>query len=145
MSWSSIHAAVASEASADHTRSGVLSSAAARGTAMPRTIPEAIDEAAARREIAPTGRLRVGVVFAPAASPFFVIRKDDGAPEGVTVDLGAALAAELRLPVEFFVVPNSGELTDATEAGAVDLTFMPVDEQRKRRVEFGPAYFLAES
>jgi polar amino acid transport system substrate-binding protein len=104
-----------------------------------------IDEAAARREIAPTGRLRVGVVFAPAASPFFVILKSDGRPDGVTVDLGEALAAQLQVPVEFLVVPNSGELTDATETGAIDVTFMPVDEQRRKRVDFGPAYFLAES
>jgi polar amino acid transport system substrate-binding protein len=104
-----------------------------------------IDETLARQEIAPTGRLRVGVVFAPAASPFFVVLSDDGAPRGVTVDLGEALAAQLQVPVEFRGAPNSGELTDATETGAVDVSFMPIDAQRKTRVDFGPAYFLAES
>jgi polar amino acid transport system substrate-binding protein len=107
--------------------------------------PRTIDATAARRELAPTGRLRVGVVFAPAASPFFVVKSADGAPEGVTVDLGEALAARLELPLELFVFPNSGEVTDAAASGAIDVAFMPVDEQRKQRVDFGPAYFLAES
>jgi polar amino acid transport system substrate-binding protein len=112
---------------------------------MTRASSSTIDESAARREIAPIGRLRVGVVFAPAASPFFVMLRGDDTPEGVTVDLGIALAAQLQLPIDFLVVPNSGELTDAVEAGAVDVAFMPIDEQRKQRVDFGPAYFLAES
>jgi polar amino acid transport system substrate-binding protein len=43
------------------------------------------------------------------------------------------------------VAPNSGLVTDATESGAIDVAFMPVDEERKKRVDFGPAYFLIES
>ena len=112
---------------------------------MSHVTPGTLDETLTRQQIAPTGRLRVGVVFAPAASPFFVIVNSDGAPKGVTVDLGEALAAQLQLPIEFRVAPNSGELTYATEAGVVDVAFMPIDEQRKKRVDFGPAYFLAES
>jgi polar amino acid transport system substrate-binding protein len=40
---------------------------------------------------------------------------------------------------------NSGLVTDATESGAIDVGFMPVDEERKKRVDFGPAYFMIES
>jgi len=36
-------------------------------------------------------------------------------------------------------------VTDATESGAIDVAFMPVDEERKKRVDFGPAYFIIES
>src|SRR5260370_7768848 len=43
------------------------------------------------------------------------------------------------------VAPNSGLVTDATESGAIDVAFMPVDEERKKRVDFGPAYFIIES
>jgi polar amino acid transport system substrate-binding protein len=43
------------------------------------------------------------------------------------------------------VAANSGLITDATEFGAIDVSFMPVDEERKKRVDFGPAYFLIES
>ena len=43
------------------------------------------------------------------------------------------------------VASNSGLVTDATESGAIDVAFMPVDEERKKRVDFGPAYFIIES
>ncbi len=97
------------------------------------------------KELASSGKLRVGVVVAPAMSAFFVTRNAAGQPRGVTVDLGAALAERLGVPVEFVVAPNSGEVTDAISTGAIDVTFMPVDEERKKRVEFGPAYFVVES
>ncbi|HEY2137952.1 MAG TPA: transporter substrate-binding domain-containing protein [Xanthobacteraceae bacterium] len=97
------------------------------------------------KELASTGKLRVGVVASPAMSAFFVTRDAAGAPHGVTVDLGIALAQRLGVPVEFLVAPNSGEVTEAIASGAIDVTFMPVDEERKKLVEFGPAYFMVES
>src|SRR5262249_50901048 len=66
-------------------------------------------------------------------------------PHGVTVDLGEALAKELGVAAEFMVAPNTGELTDALEAGRIDVTFMPVDDERKKRIDFGPVYFEVES
>lgn len=96
-------------------------------------------------EIAPTGKLRVGVVFAPAATAFFVVKDASGAPRGVTVDLGNALAQKLGLPIEVVVLPNSGEVTDRLSAGGLDVAFMPVDEERRKRVDFGTAYCLVES
>jgi polar amino acid transport system substrate-binding protein len=105
----------------------------------------AAQESMAVKELIPTGKLRVGVVFAPAASPFFVVKEANGEPRGVTVDLAHELGRQLDVPVEFMLVPNSGLVTDATESGAIDVTFMPVDEERKKRVDFGPAYFMIES
>ena len=43
------------------------------------------------------------------------------------------------------VAPNTGELVDALEAGPIDVSFMPVDDERKKRIDFGPVYFLVES
>jgi polar amino acid transport system substrate-binding protein len=97
------------------------------------------------KELASSGKLKVGVVAAPAMSAFFVTRDAGGAPRGVTIDLGAALAKTLGVPVEFFVAPNSGEVTDALAAARIDVAFMPVDEERKKRLDFGPAYFRVES
>src|SRR5258708_19528536 len=97
------------------------------------------------KELAPTGTLRVGVVFAPTMSTFFVVEDADGRPRGVTVDLGEKLAKKLNLPVAFVLYPNSGQATDAVESGAVDVSFMPVDEERKKRIAFGPDYVRAES
>jgi polar amino acid transport system substrate-binding protein len=95
-------------------------------------------------ELSPTGKLRVGIVYAPTKSVFFVLKDGDNA-DGVTVDLGAALGKRLNLPVEFVMYPNSGLVTDAVESGAVDVGFMPIDEQRRNRLAVGPDYVRAES
>jgi polar amino acid transport system substrate-binding protein len=102
-------------------------------------------ESAAVKELIPNGKLRVGVVFAPAPSAFFVVKDPNGQPRGVTVDLANELGQKLGVPIEFMVAPNSGLVTDATESGAIDVAFMPVDEERTKRVDFGPAYYLIES
>ncbi len=97
------------------------------------------------KELVPTGTLRVGLVVAPLPSVFFVTKDANGKPQGVTVDLGAALAKQLNVPVEFVVAPNSGLLTDTLAGGSIDVSFMPVDEERKKRIAFGPSYVLIES
>jgi polar amino acid transport system substrate-binding protein len=96
------------------------------------------------KELAPTGKLRVGVVYAPTMSTFFVLKEGDKA-RGVTVDLGDALAKKHNLPVEFVLYPNSGQAVDAVESGAVDVSFMPVDDERRKRLGIGPDYVRAES
>lgn len=96
-------------------------------------------------ELIPTGKLRAGVVFAPKMSALFVIKNPDGTPRGITVDLSNALAKKLGVPVEFTIVPNSGLVTDAVASGAIDIAFMPVDDERRKRVDFGPMYCLIES
>jgi len=94
-------------------------------------------------ELAPTGSLRVAIAIAPAASTFFsTLDPETGAPRGVAVDLGAALAQRLGVPVEYVTYPNSGELTDAGPGNEWDVTFMPVDAERAAVVRFGPAYNL---
>ena len=96
-------------------------------------------------ELIPTGKLRAGVAFAPSPSPLFVTKDAQGQPRGVTVDLAKELAQQLGVAVEFMVAPNTGELVDALEAGKIDVSFMPVDDERKKRIDFGPVYFLVES
>lgn len=102
-------------------------------------------ETVAMKELTPTGKLRAGIVYAPALSVFFAVRDADGRPRGVTVDLADELARQLGVAVDFMVAPNSGLVTDAVESGAVDVDFMPVDDERKMRVAFGPNYCLIES
>jgi polar amino acid transport system substrate-binding protein len=95
-------------------------------------------------ELAPTGRLRAGVVTAPAASAFFAIR-DGEAVRGVTFDLLRAFADKLDLPIDLQVYDNSGQVTDAVAGGACDVAFMPQDAARAEKVDFGPPYFIIES
>jgi polar amino acid transport system substrate-binding protein len=98
-----------------------------------------------RQELVPTGKLRIGVATAPAKSALFVVKDAGGEPQGVPVDLGKELASQLGVPVEFVVASNSGELVDALSANTIDVTFVPIDEERRKRVDFGPAYFIIES
>ena len=102
-------------------------------------------ETVAMKELTPTGKLRAGIAYAPALSVFFAVRDADGRPRGVTVDLADELARRLGVAADFMVAPNSGLVTDAVESGAVDVAFMPVDDERKMRVAFGPNYCLIES
>lgn len=104
----------------------------------------AADEAV-KKELASTGKLRVGIAFAPKASAFFAEKTAGSTFSGVTVDLGEALAKKLGVPVEIVAAPNSGELTELTAKAAIDVAFMPVDAERKAKVDFGPAYFALES
>jgi polar amino acid transport system substrate-binding protein len=115
-----------------------LTAVVAAGTAMAK------DEDA-MKQLVPTGTLRVALVFAPSMSAFFVVKDEKGKPRGVTADISAALGKALNVPVEYVLFPNSGLATDATASGAVDVSFMPVDEERKKRLAFGPNYVLIES
>ena len=101
--------------------------------------------AAALHELAPTGTLRFGVVTAPERTSFFVVKDAAGQPQGVAADLAREFARRAGVPLEFLVAPNSGLVTDALSSGAIDAAFMPVDEERSKRVDFGPVYFVFEN
>lgn len=97
------------------------------------------------KELVPTGKLRVGVAYAPAPTPVFVVRDAAGEVRGVPRDLGIALAKAIGVPVEIVVAATTGELTEACCAGALDVAFMPEDEERRKRLDFSPPYFVIES
>ncbi len=104
------------------------------------------DKEAALKELAPSGMLRVGIGVGPAASAYWAIKDPaTGKPRGVTVDLGTALAEKLGVPVELVVFASSGEVIDAADKNQWDVAFTPVDEERKKRVDFGPDYYLSTS
>jgi polar amino acid transport system substrate-binding protein len=97
------------------------------------------------KQLAPTGKLRGGIVVSPAASAFFAISDGNNEVRGVTVDLMRAFAEALKLPLALQIYDNSGQVTDAVAAGACDVAFMPQDAERARRVDFGPAYYFISS
>ena len=85
----------------------------------------------------------MGVGVGAVSSAFWATRDAvTGQPRGVTVDLANALARKLGRPLELIVYPNSGELTAAGPRGEWDVAFMPVDDERAKVVDFGPAYYL---
>ena len=102
---------------------------------------------ALRRELTPTGVLRVAIAHSPSASALYVL-KDSAAPSGfrgVSVDLGAALGKMLGVAVVYVPYLASGEITNAADKNVWDVTFMPVDEDRKKSVDFGAPYHLLQS
>jgi polar amino acid transport system substrate-binding protein len=96
------------------------------------------------KELTPTGKLRVAVAVSPSPSALYVI-KENGTLRGVAIDLGAALAKKLGVPVEYVPYLASGEITQAASTGVWDVTFMPYDTDRAKSVQFGPAYHLLQS
>jgi len=101
---------------------------------------------AVMRELVPTGTLRVAIAVAPAPSALYTVKDTTtGKFRGVAVDLGTALGQKLGVPVEFLPHLASGEIQNSAASGKWDVTFMPVDEERKRFVDFGNAYHLLQS
>src|SRR5499426_4074734 len=104
----------------------------------------AADEAI--KELAPTGKLRVGVAVGPAPSALWCVRDPaTGKPRGVPIELGSALAQKLGVPVELVEYAASGEIIAATNNDKWDVTFVPVDDDRKEVVDFGAPYHLLQS
>jgi polar amino acid transport system substrate-binding protein len=97
------------------------------------------------KELVPTGKLRVGVAYAPSPTPIFVAKDAAGGVRGVPRDLGTALAKSLGVPVEIVAMATTGELTEACSVGAIDIGFMPADDERRKRLDFSPPYFVIES
>lgn len=101
-------------------------------------------DAAVMQQLVPTGKLRVAVAVSPSPSAQFAV-KDGDSFKGVSVQLGQALAK--RLGVEAQIVPHnaSGEIQNSAADNKWDVAFLPVDEERKKFVDFGNAYHLLQS
>lgn len=98
------------------------------------------------KELIPTGKLRVAIAVAPAPSALYAVKDGTtGKFRGVTVDLGTAMARKLGVPAEFVPHLASGEIQNSAASGKWDVTFMPVDDERKKFVDFGNAYHLLQS
>mgnify|MGYP001335217272 CR=1 FL=1 len=72
-----------------------------------------------RADLSPTGKLRAGINYANAV----IATRDPATGElrGVSVDLVRELARRLDVPVELVGFDFSGKLTDALNAGALDI------------------------
>jgi polar amino acid transport system substrate-binding protein len=96
------------------------------------------------KELAPSGKLRLAIAVAPAPSAQFAIKDGDGF-RGVAVTLGRALAAKLGVPLEIIPHQASGEIQNSASENRWDVAFLPVDDERKKFVDFGNAYHLLQS
>ncbi len=90
---------------------------------------------------APTGTLRVAINVGNAV----LARRDaDGEPDGVSVDLGRALAAELGIEAKMIVVDTAGESVALVDDEEADVGFFAIDPARGARIAFTPPYLLIE-
>jgi polar amino acid transport system substrate-binding protein len=101
-------------------------------------------DAAVLQQLAPTGKLRIAVAVAPSPSAQFAI-KDGDSYRGVSVMLGQALAKKLGVPAEIMPHSGSGEIQNSAADNKWDVAFLPVDDERKKFVDFGNAYHLLQS
>jgi len=95
--------------------------------------------------LAPKKRLRLAVAVGEAVSSVWCNRDERGNPSGVTVELGRALGEWLDLPVEIVPHESSAHIVSTAPEDAWDLTFIPVDAERKKSVAFGPNYYMGVS
>ncbi len=93
---------------------------------------------AARTELAPTGKLRVGLNY----QNFLLVLKDapDGTPTGIAPDLARELATRAGLPIEYVRFDAAGKLADAVKSGAWDVAFLGAEPQRAGEIAFSGAY-----
>src|SRR5687767_6499266 len=92
----------------------------------------------ASRELAPSGKLRVGLNY----GNFLLVLKDapDGTPRGIAPDLGRELGKRLGVPVEFVRFDAAGKLADAVKANAWDVAFLGAEPQRAAEIAFTAPY-----
>ena len=99
-----------------------------------------------RTKIAPTGTLRAGIAVGDAISAVWTRRDaNTGMPAGPTVDLAHIFADRTGLPLALIEYGSSGEIIEAAASDQWDVSFTPVDAQRKTVVDFGPDFALGES
>lgn len=93
---------------------------------------------AARSELTPTGKLRVGINY----GNFLLVTSGPNArePRGPAPDLARELGRRLDVPVEFAQFDTAGKLADAVKAGAWDVAFLGAEPQRADEIAFTAAY-----
>jgi polar amino acid transport system substrate-binding protein len=88
-------------------------------------------------ELAPMGKLRVGINFGNA----LLANKDAlGTPGGIAVDLARELTRRVGLPMELVSYETAGRMADGAKAGAWDVAFLAADPARAEEITFTAPY-----
>ena len=108
------------------------------GCASAPTVPPA-----ARAELVPTGKLRVGLIL----SNQVLVTKDSSSGElrGVTINLGKALAQRLGVPFEPVGYANPAALVKSFGSNEWDIAFLAFDPARAKDVDFSSPYMEVDN
>lgn len=97
-------------------------------------------------EIASNGVIKVGIAVGPAASAVWATRDErTGKPRGVTVDLAAEFSRLTGLAHELVEFSSSGDIVANAGSGKWDVSFVPIDAERRKHVDVGAAYYAGVS
>lgn len=103
----------------------------------------AADLDSARRELAPVGKVRIGVID---QNPVIVVKdKATGKMTGMGVDLSHVFARDLGKPLEIVGFGSGRELTEGMAAGRIDIGFLAYAPARAKEVAFTPPMIEVES
>ncbi len=105
--------------------------------------PEVGAQESPAQALAPTGRLRVALL---TTNPVLVSR--DTGPVGIhglAPDLGRILADRLRVPFQPIRYATAPQLLAAATADVWDVSFLTVDPERGKVVDFTPPYLQVEN
>ena len=91
-------------------------------------------------DLAPSGKLRVGINFGNA----LLTRRDPG-PGGIAVDLAGELAKRLGVPLEIVSFESAGGLADSASKNAWEVGFLGAEPQRANEISFTAPYVEIES
>lgn len=98
--------------------------------------------AAARKELAPSGTLRVGVNL----GNFLLVSKQSAEGiAGIVPDLAQELGRRLGARVKLVTYPQAGPVADAARAGAWDVAFIGAEPQRASEIDFTEPYIEIEA
>jgi len=98
---------------------------------------------AVRADLAPTGRLRVGINY----NNVILATKDrvSGGSRGVAIDLMDELGRRLGVEADIVAYDSVGAMVDAATAGVWDIAFLGSEPARERSISFSPAYLEIEA
>jgi polar amino acid transport system substrate-binding protein len=98
---------------------------------------------AVRSELAPTGKLRVGINY----GNFLLVLKNSasGEPQGIAPDLARELGRRAGVPVEFVRFDQAGKMADAVRTGVWDIAFLAAEPARANEIAFSAAYLEIEA
>ncbi|NIF30464.1 transporter substrate-binding domain-containing protein [Pantoea sp. Tr-811] len=92
-------------------------------------------------ELAPNGTLTAAINL---GNPVLAQRGPDGQPQGVSVALAKALAAELGVTLNMRTYDAAGKVFADLEQGAWNLAFLAIEPVREAQIAFSEPYVLIE-